>query len=113
MQLLQGAQAEEARCQNLKSRSEKVLQDAATQLAEAEQQLFDAQLNLGRIRYILRKTSFQLPEPRVCDRARHVIEINGCECSSCEIIDFRLTTFIDTHSITLPDDGTRLAVVLD
>jgi hypothetical protein len=79
-QLLQAAQAEEARCQSRKSRSERQLEDAATQLAEAERQLFDAQLNLGHIRYILRKSDFQLPEPCVPNQLRNVIQIDGGEC---------------------------------
>ena len=80
--LLQAAQVEEAKCQSLKLRSEKQLEDATAQLAEVERQLFDAQSNLGYIRYILRKSNLHLPElePSLQNRTQNVIQINGGEC---------------------------------
>ena len=78
-QLVQAAQEEEERCWSLKTRSEKHLEDATAQLAEAEKQLFDAQMNLGHVRYILRKSNFQLPEPRTEDRVQRVVRVNGGE----------------------------------
>jgi hypothetical protein len=79
-ELLIAAQTEEAMCQTLKSRSEKQLEDATAQLAEAEKRLFNAQLNLGRVRYILRRSKYRLPEPGKQDRLRRVFEVVGREC---------------------------------
>ena len=78
-QLLRAAHAEEARCQGVKSRSEKQLEDAITQLEQAEKQLFDAQLSLGHLRYILKKSNFQFAEPGMQDRVRHMVEVNNCK----------------------------------
>ena len=78
-QLLQAAHAEEARCQGLKSRSEKQLEDAITQLEQAEKQLFDAQLSLGHLHYILKRSNFQFAAPGMQDRVRHIVEVNNCK----------------------------------
>ena len=79
--LLQAAIEEETRCQHRKLRSEKLLQDAVAQLAEVESQLFDARLNLGYIRYIFRKSNYEL-EPSGQNRKRNIIQIDGGECAS-------------------------------
>lgn len=92
-QLLQAAYAEEARCQGLKSRSEKQLEDAVTQLEQAEKQLFDAQLGLGHLRYILKRSNFQFTEPGMQDRVQHIVEINKCKSESLILLSLMYLTF--------------------
>ena len=79
MQLLQAAHAEEARCQGVKSRSEKQLEDSITQLEQAEKQLFDAQLSLSHLHYIFKRSNFQFAEPGMQDRVQHMVEVNNCK----------------------------------
>lgn len=61
-QLLKAARAEEMRCRNLKSQSQQQLDNATSHLEDAERQIFDAQINLGRLHYMLKKSNFPLPE---------------------------------------------------
>lgn len=65
----------------MKSNSQKRLDEAVAQVEEADQQLFNAKMNLGRIRYLLKKSKFPVPEPGpgIHGRVRHAIEVNGCE----------------------------------
>ena len=112
-ELLQAAHAEEERCQNLKMTSKNRLEDAIVQLEQAEKHLFEAQLNLARLSYVLQKSNFQFSKPDPPARVEHIINVNGSKSIIATMLDVSHFTFLkDTHSITLSNNQ-NLAIVLD
>jgi hypothetical protein len=103
IQLLQAAQAEEARCQSLRSTSKKRLEDAAVQLEEAERELFNAQLSLGHVRYIFKKSNVQLPEPGRQDQVlHHAIKVNSREFEVAKPLSTTVFTYLSSYPFYFP-----------
>ena len=103
------------RCRNLKTQTQQQLEDTISRLEDADRQLFDAQLNLGRLHHMLKQSKFPLPEygaQNQVDRVRRS-EVNGRKFDKSIIKSTtNLNVYIAVHSFMLPD-GTSLAVVLD
>ena len=112
--LLKAARADEMWCRNLKAQIQQQLDNTISRLEDADRQLFDAQMSLGRLHYMLQKSNFPIPEygtQNQAERVRRVV-VNGRKFDNSIIKFTNLSVYIAIHSVTLPD-GATLAVVLD